>query len=189
MMKKMMEKMMPIMMESMMPEERQDTMLKLMPEMMKEIKGSDVMDIIQKKGFEMMLKTYKSRFDFSETVQKIKASGEDAGWYNPIITNHYEIERSLGINDPNKVATISMCIPRAAHKILKINKQLCVMMPLQITVYEEDDEVYVAWMNIALMGKMFGRTVAEVMEKASDDLLNTLNKVFEPKEKKNERHG
>ena len=72
MMKQMMNSMMGIMMDSMMPDEKQDTMLKMMPEMMKEVKGSDMLNILKEELFGMMFITHKSRFGFTETIQKIK---------------------------------------------------------------------------------------------------------------------
>jgi uncharacterized protein (DUF302 family) len=182
MIKSMMNSMMGVMMESMTPDDKQDTMLKMMPEMMKEVKGADMLNILKEELFETMFITHKSRFGFSETVQKIKQYGEDYGWYNPIITDHDEIERNLGLHDPNKVAMVSMCIPRSAAKILKVNPKLGVMMPMQITVYEEDDQVYVVWMNIKMMGKLFGKVVAEVMGDATDMLLEVHKDIIETKE-------
>jgi uncharacterized protein (DUF302 family) len=157
-------------------------MLKMMPEMMKEVKGSDMLNILKEDLLGMMFITHKSRFGFTETVQKIKQSGEDYGWYNPMINNHYEIEQNLGLDDPNKVATVSMCIPRSAAKILKVNPKLAVMMPMQITVYEDDDQVYVVWMNIKMMGKLFGKVVAEVMSDATEMLLEVHKDIIDTKE-------
>jgi uncharacterized protein (DUF302 family) len=71
-----------------------------------------------------------------------------------------------------------MCLPRSAYKILKVNKKLGVMMPLQITIYEEDGQVYCSWLNIDKMGKMMGSTIAEVMKKSSDDLINVLKEII-----------
>ena len=82
-----------------------------------------------------------------------------------------EIEQNFDLPEPNRVATISMCIPRSAYKILKENKKLAVMMPLQINVYEEEEQVYITWMNIEMMGKLFGDTVSQVMKEASKGLM------------------
>lgn len=169
---KLMDKMMGVMMDSMSPNEKQNTMLKMMPEMVKQIKSDDIMNLFQQKVMDMMFVTHKSQFDFSATIQKIKENGEAHGWYNPTINNHFEIEMSFGLAEPNKVATISMCIPRSAYEILKVNKKLAVMMPLQINVYEEDGQVYIVWMNIKMMGKMFGKKVAEVMGAASEMMMS-----------------
>ena len=162
----MMNRMMNSMLGSMSSEEKQDTMLKLMPEMMKRVKGSEIVGMLEGLMSSMMFVTRKSRFGFAETIQEIKKKGEEAGWYNPTINNHLEIERNFGLKNPNKVATVSMCIPRTAHEILKVNKKLAVMMPLQINVFEEGSQVFVTWMNIKLIGKLFGSTVADAMDEA-----------------------
>lgn len=167
----MMDSMMNAMANSLSPEDKQDTMLKMMPEMMKQIKKEDIMELMGNFINKMMFVTHKSKFDFTETMQRIKANGEEHGWYNPIITNHFEIEQNFGLPEPNRVATISMCIPRSAYRILKENKTLAVMMPLQINVYEEEDQVYITWMNIEMMGKLFGDTVSQVMKDASKGLM------------------
>ncbi len=166
----MMDRMMNGMVGSMSSEEKQDTMLKLMPEMMKRIKGSEIAKMIGELMSGMMFVTHKSRLGFAETIQEIKRRGEEAGWYNPAIHNHWEIERNFGLKDPPKIANVSMCIPRSAYVILKVNKKLAVMMPLQISVFEEEGQVYVTWMNIKMMGKLFGSTVASVMDGAAQGL-------------------
>ena len=167
----MMDLMINAMTKSLSPEDKQDTMLKMMPEMVKQIKKEDLMELMGSFVNEMMFITHKSKFDFTETIQRIKSNGEEYGWYNPVITNHYEIEQNFNLPEPNRVATISMCIPRSAYKILKENKKLAVMMPLQINVYEEEGQVYITWMNIEMMGKLFGDTVSQVMKDASKGLM------------------
>jgi uncharacterized protein (DUF302 family) len=175
----MMDSMMNGMVGSMSPEEKQDTMLKLMPEMIKRIKGSEITKMIGELMSGMMFVTHKSRLGFAETVQEIKRRGEEAGWYNPTIHNHLEIERNFGLKDPNKVANVSMCIPRSAYEILKVNKKLSVMMPIQITVFEEEGQVYVTWMNIKMIGKLLGSTVAAVMDEAARGLTDVHEGVVE----------
>jgi uncharacterized protein (DUF302 family) len=177
----MMDLMMNGMMTSMTPEDKQDTMLKLMPEMLKRIKSSEVLALIGDQISNMMFVTHQSKFDFSETIQKIKERGEAFGWYHPMVNNHYEMEMNLGLENPNRVATISMCIPRSAYKILKVNKKLAVMMPLQINVYEEDGRVFITWMNIKMMGKLFGETVSEIMGKAVEDMMVVHKGIIEEK--------
>lgn len=177
----MMDQMMNGMMNSMNPDEKQDTMLKLMPEMIKRVKSSEIMALIGKQLGNMMFITHKSKFGFSETIQKIKESGEAFGWYNPMLNNHYEMEMNLGLENPNRVATVSMCIPRSAYQILKVDKKLAVLMPLQINVYEENGQVFITWMNIKMMGKMFGETVSQIMVKSVEDMLEVHKNIIDEK--------
>ena len=174
-----MDMMMNAMVGSMNSDEKQDTMLKLMPEMMKRVKGSEITSTIQELIGGMMFVTHKSRFGFAETIQEIKKRGEESGWYNPTIHNHFEIEKNFGLHEPNKVASVSMCIPRSAYKILNVDKKLAVMMPLQISVFEEAGQVYVTWMNIKMMGKLFGAPVAAVMDEAARGLADVHESIFQ----------
>lgn len=169
----MMDKMMGAMVDSMKPDEKQDMMLEMMPQMVKHTNPKDVFDLLMGTVSNLMFSVHKSKLGFAETVSAIERSGKESGWYNPVITDHNKIEKELGYKDANKVMTISMCRPHSAHKILKTdkNKRLAAMMPMQINVYETaDGHVHVAWMNIKLMGKMFGAEVAEIMDEAEKHL-------------------
>ena len=174
-----MDQMMSGMMNTMSPDDKQNTMLKLMPEMIKRVKSSDITALIGSQLSNTMFVTHKSKFGFAETIQKIKENGETFGWYRPMINNHYEMETNFGLENPNRVATISMCIPRSAYEILKVDKKLAVMMPLQINVFEEEGQVYITWMNIKMMGKMFGETVSKIREKAEEDLMEVHKDIIE----------
>jgi uncharacterized protein (DUF302 family) len=178
----MMDKMMDAMVGSMKPSEKQDMMLEMMPQMGKNIKSKDVFNLLMGTISDLMFSVHKSKLDFEKTVSAIEKAGKEGGWYNPVITDHYKIEKELGYKDANKVTTISMCRPHSAHKILKIdeNKKLAVMMPMQINVYETaDGQVHVAWMNIKLMGKMFGAEVAKIMGEADKNLQEVHKEIIE----------
>jgi uncharacterized protein (DUF302 family) len=177
-----MDKMMDAMMCSMDPNDKQDTMLKMMPAMIKRIKGAEIMNMFQQIFAGMMFVTHESKFNFTDTIRKIMEGADEYGWYNPTINNHYDIEKDLGLDNPNKVATVSMCIPREAHKILKVDKKLAVMMPMQINVFEEDDKTYITWMNIKLMGKMYGNEVAGIMGEACHMLMEVHKGIIKQEE-------
>jgi len=174
---KMMLAMMPMMMEDV---DMTEMMVKMMPEMLKSIKVQDVLELLEGafpkiagKMSGLMFSVHKSKLNFDETVSAIENSGTKHGWYNPTIIDHYKIEKELGYEDATKVTTVSMCKPHSAHKILKEdkNKKLSIMMPMQISIYETTDgQVYVAWMNVGFMGKMFGGIVEEVMGEAAENL-------------------
>ncbi len=176
---KMMNQMMAVMMDSFTPDEKQDTMLKMMPEMVKNIKMDDVMEVISGMVSEMMFVTKKSRFSFAETVTKVEQNGRDFGWYNPVVTDRHELEQNFSLPEPNKVTAVSMCIPRAGYEILKVNKKLATMMPLQVVIYQEGEDVYISWMNIKMMGKLFGSKVSEIMGNAAQDMEKVLSEIYE----------
>ena len=127
---------------------------------------------------ENMVVTYESNFNFIETIQKIKKNGFDQGCYNPTINNYYEVERALGLGNPNKVVSISICIPRLAHEALKGNIKLATILPLHIIIYEKEEKVYVAWWNLERMGKMFNKTIAGILQKKSEMLFNIHNEII-----------
>lgn len=174
-----MDGMMSSMMDSMSPGDKQDTMLKMMPEMLKRIKGSEIMNLIGGWMSSMMFITGKSRFGFDETIKKVIKAGKESGWYHPSVNNHFEIDQNFEYSNPNKVASVAMCIPRKAHEILKENQKLAVMMPLKITVHEKDSITYITWMNIKMMGKMFGENISEIMKTADKDLRGTLKEILD----------
>jgi len=65
-----------------------------------------------------------------------------------------------------RVTLLKICEPHHAAKILNDDDALSVslMMPCTISIYEKSDgETYVATMNAAVMGRIFGGTVADVM--------------------------
>ena len=81
----MMDLMMNAMTGSLSPEDKQDTMLKMMPEMIKQIKKEDIMELMGRFINKTTFITHRSKFGFTETIQRIKSNGEEQGWYNPII--------------------------------------------------------------------------------------------------------
>ena len=62
-----------------------------------------------------------------------------------------------------------MCQPEIASGLLKNNenKKVGVLVPCAIAVYDKGDEVYVANMNVGMMGKMFGGEIATAMDKVA----------------------
>ena len=66
-----------------------------------------------------------------------------------------------------------MCNPLYASRILSDddNRKVTAFMPLGIGVYQEEDgNVYISELNVALLGMMFGGTIAEVMADAGNDI-------------------
>lgn len=112
--------------------------------------------------------THESNFNFIETIQKIKKNGYDEGCFNPTINNYYELERSLGLENPNKVVSVSMCIPRLTNQLLKENIKLAAMIPFHIIVYEKDEKVYVLCWNFEKIRKIFGKTIGGILQKKSE---------------------
>ena len=120
----------------------------------------------------MMLSVHPSKYGVDETVTMIKQASNTKGWLVPKV---YDIQKSLqkaGHDDISSAKIISLCQPHHAYKILNDdeNKKVLAVMPCRIGVYTAvNGRTYIAVMNIGLMGKMFGGTIAEVMEAAAAD--------------------
>ncbi len=114
----------------------------------------------------LMLQVHESKLGFDETVTAIEKSYKENNWKVPKI---YDIQKTLqgaGYADMTPVKILSVCQPDDAHKILSEdeNKMVTAIMPCRIGVYQTGDgKTYVSTMNIGLMSKMFGGTIAEVM--------------------------
>ena len=130
----------------------------------------------------MMLTVHKSKLNFEETVTAIDKSAKGLGWKVPKI---YDIQKSLkeaGNEDMTKVKILSICQPNHAYKILKddSNKKVTAIMPCRVGVYEaEDGQTYISEMNIGLMSKMFGGTIAKVMGEVAKEEKKMLESVIQ----------
>jgi uncharacterized protein (DUF302 family) len=114
----------------------------------------------------MMLHEQMSPYSVDETVTKITANAENAGWVVAGISPLHKSVKKHGGGDLPPVMLLNLCQANHAYKILKDdeNKVLSVMMPCTISVYQKTDgKTYVGSMNAGLLGKMFGGTIAKVM--------------------------
>ncbi|AKJ63586.1 DUF302 domain-containing protein [Kiritimatiella glycovorans] len=114
----------------------------------------------------MMILTHRSPYGLEKTVETLVSNYEKGGWTVQRIMN---IEQSLekqGKTGVRPVRVIKACRPDYAAEILSEPeaRRVAVMMPCSIAVYEQPDgEVYVSAMNVGLVGRMFGGTIAKVM--------------------------
>jgi uncharacterized protein (DUF302 family) len=127
----------------------------------------------------MMINLYESKFEFNETVSLVEEAVKNTNdWKTPITFDIRKNIDNAGFYDMTQVKIVSLCQPEYAHQILNADKDKLVssMMPLGIGVYESNDgKIFIAEMNIGLMGKMFGGTISEVMGKASTDIETMLD--------------
>jgi uncharacterized protein (DUF302 family) len=68
---------------------------------------------------------------------------------------------------------MNVCNPRYASAILTddANRGVTAFMPLAIGVFEDErGQVWISKLNVALLGRMFGGTIADVMGMAGKDL-------------------
>ena len=130
----------------------------------------------------MMITVHESKLGFEETVSAINESAIERGWTVPKI---YDIQASLkkaGQEDMTRVKILSICQPDHAYSILKddTDKKVTAIMPCRIGVYETaDGRVFISEMNIGLMSKMFGGTIAEVMGGVAEEEKEMLSDIVQ----------
>jgi uncharacterized protein (DUF302 family) len=80
----------------------------------------------------------------------------------------------------NRIGSIALCNPRFSSRILADdgNKKVTAFMPIEIGIYEDKSrQVYISELNVGLLGKMFGGTIAEVMSHAGKDIKDIIAEV------------
>lgn len=130
-----------------------------------------MMFIIYTSAAGIMIVEDESKYGFEETVEKIQQVSAEKGWKIPSI---HRIDKSVNKAGYNvlPVAIIELCKPDHAAQVLKEDKDKVVtsMMPCRVSIYETSDgKVIVSRMNSGLVSKVFGETVTETMEAASND--------------------
>lgn len=118
----------------------------------------------------LMVQEYPSPFGLEETVARIQANVQDAGWNLSGLRSPSNTIKKMGANVPN-VLLIEACKPDYSKPIIKDDdtRLLSILMPCTITVYEKGDGIYIGLMNTALMGRLFGPMVTEVMDQVAAD--------------------
>jgi uncharacterized protein (DUF302 family) len=121
----------------------------------------------------LMFKEVVSPFGVEETVARIQQNIQNAGngWSLSGLRNAAKpIEADGGNVLP--VLMIEACSTKYSGPILKDDsiRFLSNLMPCKISVYKKNDgKTYIGMMNAALVGKMFGSMVGEVMSHVAED--------------------
>jgi uncharacterized protein (DUF302 family) len=122
----------------------------------------------------MMLIQHKSSRNFDESVAAIgDAVNKKQDWKILGVNDYQKRIREGGYGDINRIGSIALCNPRYSSRILAedSNKKVTAFMPIEIGIYEDKSgQVYVSELNVGLLGKMFGGTIAEVMGDAGKDI-------------------
>ncbi len=138
--------------------------------------------IVWKSMPNMMLNVDQSKFGFDETFNLIEDSIINHDWDIQRIYDIQECMQFYGHEDMRKVSIFSICKPDNVAKILKDdkNKKVTAIMPCRIGVYEDSQGiVYVSRLNIALLSKMFGGVIEEVMQGVAKDESDILKGIIE----------
>jgi uncharacterized protein (DUF302 family) len=117
----------------------------------------------------LMMMESRSALGFDETVQAIQDNAAAQKW---VVPNVMRLDKSIAKEGYNvrPVAVIELCKPDLAAKILAEDSARLVssLMPCRVSVYEKSNgDVILSRMNTALMSKMFGGLVTEVMSTAT----------------------
>ncbi len=185
----MMINMMPLMMEGI---DMNELMPKMMGNMLKDLSADDlikflkdalgeketVKNLLQKIGEanlmqKMMFKTYKSRFGFDETVDKLNENALKNGWTIPDVRNLQQEYVDSGIEEMTRLKVLYFCNSQGGYSIIQNDekKAMSVMMPMGVSVYEKKDgSVEIAAMNIGMMNGMFAGEVKEVFADGGERL-------------------
>lgn len=190
----MMVNMMPLMMEGI---DMNELMPKMIAEMIKDLNADDIVkfiselignnDTLAKVGAKiaeanllpkMMMKTWKSKYTFSETVEAIKENAPKHGWKIPDTRNLQKDWHDDGFMDAEKIEVLYFCNTQGGYNITRDDELKCmsVMMPMGVSVYETSKgNVEVAAMNIGMMGSMLSGITKETLSARAIDLENSVN--------------
>ncbi|PKQ63404.1 hypothetical protein BZG02_08435 [Labilibaculum filiforme] len=123
---------------------------------------------------EMMIKEFKSPYDFEKSVEVIKTRiNAKEGWHvTTIIDQNQEIIDNGG-KGIGKYHIIKYCHAGFSERMLNDDrrKKIGNMMPKSFAVYEKaDGQVFISTMNGAIMGKIFGGEIENIIEEVSLDV-------------------
>jgi len=124
-------------------------------------------------GGGLMVKEYPSPYGLEETVARIQHNIEDAGngWELSGLRSPSNAIRAKGATVANTLL-IEACSTDYSKPIIKDRdtRILSILMPCTITVYEDEEgKVFIGMLNTALMGRLFGSMVTEVMDNVAAD--------------------
>lgn len=121
----------------------------------------------------------ESKYNFSETIQKLEESAIENKWGIP---HQYDLQETLKEKgfEVSPVNVFSLCKPEHAYKILGSNEQRLVsaLMPCRVAVYENDGKTYISMLNSGLFARFMGKKVQNVMEAASTENLKILKPII-----------
>ena len=131
-----------------------------------------------------MTVSIKSPKSFEETCEGIEKSIEefkDEGWGFPFDKwdFHNVLENSNLVPEGiEKIMVYFLCNARLASKVISVNNSMMGIMPCSWAVYQKQNSVYIAKMNIGLMSKMFTGEIKEMMLEVEKTEKRMLDKIF-----------
>lgn len=116
----------------------------------------------------LMIVEDESRYDFATTVTQFEKAVKEAGWSIPTVHDMQATLKGFG-HKIDEVKIFELCSSKYSAVILAVDegKLVSPMMPCRIAMYvKSDGKTYIARMNSALVAKLYGGIIDEVMEKA-----------------------
>lgn len=112
-----------------------------------------------------MILVGRSPLGFEETVAAVERGAADTeGWSSPGVRDLNAMMARNGVAFEPRVKLVEICKAKYAARVLKGDRRLATLLPCAIAVYEDDaGQVWFSRLNVALMGRIFGGDVAEVM--------------------------
>ncbi len=123
----------------------------------------------------------KSRFGFSETLQKLSDLIPESGWKEITVLDLQAIMKKNG-KEILPVKVVELCKPDYAYRLLSDDTQRIYsnMLPCRISVYEKSDgNCYISRLNAAMMAAQLGGVTEEVMTAAYHDAEEMISKLAE----------
>lgn len=127
----------------------------------------------------LMLIKAKSNRNYADTLAALGAALQARPDWVVKAENDYQ-KSTAGFAALERAGSVNVCNPRYASQILAdpANRGVTAFMPLALGVYEDKHgQVYVARLNVGLLGLMFGGTIARVMGHAGKDLARVVESV------------
>jgi uncharacterized protein (DUF302 family) len=133
----------------------------------------------------MLVKEFKSPYDFEKTVQVMTDRiNNKEGWH---VTNVIDQNKAVSENGGFPIGNfkiIKYCHGGFSAEMLKADdrKKIGAMMPKSFAVYQKSDgQVYVSTVNGAIIGKLFGGEEERIIEESSleiEDIMRFINLKF-----------
>ncbi len=121
----------------------------------------------------------ESKFNFEETIAKIRESAKSAGWTIPV---EHDIQATL-IESGEEVlpATIVvLCKESIATRVLGIEEanDVLALMPCRIAVYEKSNgQIYLAWANLKKAKLEVGAPKSTILNDVAEELKDIADNV------------
>lgn len=118
-----------------------------------------------------MILEQQSKYDFDETISRLKENVKEAGWSVVGEFDYKEILADKGFDIMN-IKILAVCSGKYSAQILSLDDERIVspLMPCRLAVYEKSDgNTYIARLNSGEVAQPFGGVIAETMKAVAED--------------------